>query len=234
MFRKTQILAFTAISVTAATLFLSLFRTSKKDEIAYQAIESMASGEKKNDHLALTNYCEQRRQKVAKELFLRDTAAKHVRIESGSSELFFFYEKKAVEVVEQLKNVTGAMQEEQYYLTKEGKEIVRSENGFRLRNGKGKQEFIVRSQDELIPMQEVRYFKAEKACYNYSSSLFVAEEVQLWKYRLKGHVLPKSFEGQIPLMSGTATTAQFVLKEGDFDFRAENLKVEINPKAGRL
>lgn len=74
------------------------------------------------------------------------------------------------------------------------------------------------------PMQRVRYLEAEKACYNYNSHLFTAEEAQLWKYQLEGHTPPDTIEGLKPLMQAQAKSVEFTLKGEGFDFTAHQMR----------
>lgn len=233
MFRKTTLFFLSVAAILSLSIFLLIFSTDKDDATdAYQVLEE-GSCEVKKNKIAMTNYCEQRREGVTKEIFLRDETTSHVRIISASSEIFFFYEKHAVEVEELLKNVLCTMQEELFYLLPDGREVIRNEAEiFVLR--KAKHTPITVDQKELQPMQYVRFFKAEKARYNYNSGLFIADNVELWKYRLEGHELPSNLKNFNPIMQGTATSAQFVLKNSRFDFQAENLKASFTPKRGMI
>lgn len=80
------------------------------------------------------------------------------------------------------------------------------------------------------PMQRVRYLKAERASYNYSSHLFVAENVHLWKYQLEGHTPPDNIEHAKALMRATAQSVEFTLKGNKLNFIAHQMKATVNGK----
>lgn len=84
------------------------------------------------------------------------------------------------------------------------------------------------------PMQEVRYLQAKKACYNYNTQLFVAEDVFISKFHFKGHVLPKTVEEATPLMQGTAESVEFTLKGEKIDFHAHHFKATFDSKTRKL
>lgn len=87
---------------------------------------------------------------------------------------------------------------------------------------------------EGIPMQEVRFLKAKKGSYNYTTGLFIAENVFLSKYHLAGHALPKTPLEMQPLMQGKAEFVEFTLKGEKIDFKAHQFSATFDPKKGML
>jgi hypothetical protein len=87
--------------------------------------------------------------------------------------------------------------------------------------------------DGAKPMQKVRYLEAERACYNYNTQLFVAEEAELWKYQLEGHA-PPQHKPVNPLMRATAKSIEFTLKGEKLNFVAHQMKAILNSKERRL
>lgn len=84
------------------------------------------------------------------------------------------------------------------------------------------------------PMQEVRYLEAKKACYNYNSQLFVAEDVFLSKYFLSGHTLPQTVGEVVPVMEGTAESVEFTIKGEKIDFRAHHFKATFDARERKI
>jgi hypothetical protein len=82
--------------------------------------------------------------------------------------------------------------------------------------------------DGLKPMQRIRYLEAERACYNYNSHLFIAEDVKLWKYQLEGHTPPDKIAHINPLMHAIAHSIEFTLQGDKLDFIAHQMKATIN------
>src|SRR4051812_32606822 len=101
MFRKTTLLFFSFAAILTLSILFLILSEDKGNATAYQMLEESSSDAKK-EKIAMTHYCEQRREGVTKEIFLRDANSTHVRIVSAHSELFFFYEKQEVEVEEML------------------------------------------------------------------------------------------------------------------------------------
>lgn len=78
------------------------------------------------------------------------------------------------------------------------------------------------------PMQKIRYLEAEKACYNYTSNLFIAEDVKLWNYQLEGHIPPKDLSSLEASMRATAHSVEFTLKGKKLDFTAHKMRAVVN------
>lgn len=208
-----------ALLIISVGFFISQIR--EEDVLAYhQLLENSEAGTKKSDLLAFSR---QTREGVTKQIWHE---TKHIRIESGESELFFFHQDNQIEIVEELATVRSAIQEEVYYVLPNGKEAVKHEDGhFYLRGG---ETLIDPTQSGLKPMQLVRYLEAEKACYNYNTQLFSARVVKLWKYRLEGHQMAIEFDEQSPIMSGTAHRVEFSLQGKDLDFHAYRMRATFN------
>jgi len=83
------------------------------------------------------------------------------------------------------------------------------------------------------PMQKVRYLEAERASYNYNNQLFVAEEVELWKYQLEGHEPPTHFHSPA-VMHAKAQSIEFTLKGEKLNFVAHRMKATVNGKERSL
>jgi hypothetical protein len=88
--------------------------------------------------------------------------------------------------------------------------------------------------EEGKPMQRVRHMKAIRACYNYNTHLFVAEEVKLWKYQLPGHSPPTHIDETNPVMRATAHSVEFTLHGNKLDFTAHQMRATMNVKEAHL
>jgi hypothetical protein len=154
-----------------------------------------------------------------------------IRILCKNSELFFFPEGKNVEVVEQMDQVDCLIQEEFYYLLPTGQEAL---------TYPGHNNLLLRGQDPHLanswidpqkirvkPMQKIRSLKASKACYNYTTNLFIADHVKMWSYEIPGHEPPLSIKGLKAHMESTADSVEFLLNEQDFTIKAHHLKAQF-------
>lgn len=225
MFKKTYLTSFLILTCLFLAICVKVFHVDESDIKTYLALEKSAS--KKKEGPTLTNYTQHIREGVVKELWVNQKEPKAFRILSDESELFFFHDDKALEVIEQLKTVTCMMQDELFYLLPDGKEVI--VKGERLCLKANPKTIVDPKKQDLIPMQRIRYIEAAKACYNYTTKLFVAENVNIWRYQIKGHILPSKVPDGKPLMSGKAESVELLLDEDNIDFRANHLKATFDP-----
>ncbi|MCB1181161.1 MAG: hypothetical protein KDK55_03955 [Chlamydiia bacterium] len=78
--------------------------------------------------------------------------------------------------------------------------------------------------------QELRYFEAEKATYNYTTQLLVANEVKFWKYQIDGQDLPDTPPTSPPLMNGIADTMIITITGSSVQMNADHFKATFDPK----
>jgi hypothetical protein len=78
------------------------------------------------------------------------------------------------------------------------------------------------------PMQKVRYMEGEHARYHYNSRLFIAHNVKLWQYEIEGHTPPEVQPIASSIMSATADSVEFVLKNEALDFTACHMRAIFN------
>lgn len=235
MFRAQLFAVSLALALVGTTIGIGLFRFNSFDLAAYQRLVERSSPQKKG---GLSTYSQQVRYNVNKEVWFHENDPLHFNIQAEESELFLFHDdKNNVEVIEEMHKVHCTMQEELFYLLPDGREAVKEGDGkLFLRGGKTNEPRLLIDSElpGLIPMQLVRYFEAEKASYNYTSQLFCAKSVKLWKYRLQGHNPPISFDRETPLMSGTARSVEFLMKGKELNFTAHTLKATFDPKKGAV
>lgn len=180
----------------------------------YALYEELLKSSRPEQESPLLSYSQQVREGVCKQIWYQDANPLYFRIESEESELFFFHQENQIEVVEQLEKVSCIMQEELFYLLPDGREVSEIDHSTR----------------DAEPMQRIRYLEAERACYNYTTQQFVAEEAKLWKFELQGHQAPQHFDKTKPTMSGTAQCVEFSLKGKQLNFQAHRMKATFNPK----
>ncbi len=78
-------------------------------------------------------------------------------------------------------------------------------------------------------MQRLRYVKGATADYHYKDSKLIVNDVSIKLLDLAGHKLPKLIEEKDKaLMTGTAKTATFSLKDHKIHFSADRLKLRFN------
>ena len=225
---KTQLIFSAFLFIALGILIaLKIFHVEKKDHRIYQELLESSSSKRAEE------YSQQRREKVCKEVWYQDKTPLHMRIESDDSTLFFFHQNNQAKVVEQLGTTRCMMQEELYYLLPDGREAIPKEEGKLLIRGEDpslEESWIASSLPGLTPMQLIRYFEADKACYNYATQLFLAEGVKLWQYRIEAHQLPSSLDAYTPLMSGTARRLEITLNEKKFDFQSDQMRATFKEK----
>lgn len=148
----------------------------------------------------------QNRTKIMKEIWLgrMNQNPRYMRITSPHSEFVIEKRKNRFEVFEKMENVTCLFQEKLYFAS------------------------------DQTPMQELRYFEAEKGVCNYTLSDFVGYHVVMKKFTLPGHHLSTpSFLELTPISKGLCEKVFLVLeKEGDLDVKMTGMQTTFNPKEG--
>ncbi len=133
------------------------------------------------------------------------------------------------EIVENMNHVVCYMQEELFYVLPDGREVIEQRNGkFLLRNANPQDpaSYIAKGDPGLKPMQIMRYMEADTASYFYRTDRFVADNVQITRYLIPGHLLATSFDKAKVLMKGVASTVEFSL-DGQVNFKASKLKANF-------
>lgn len=231
MFKKPLLIAACLLLLIASAIGVGLFQSKQKAKATYQHLIESSLGSKQEN---VTFSSQQMRKDVCKELFLRETDPRHIRIESKASELFFFdHRRKGIEVREEMRDVHCVMQEELFFVLPDGSEAIKMADGKCVMRGHSSTQ-IDPTMPGMIPMQLIRYFEAQNATYFYNSERLTAHTVKLWKYRMKGHQIPSSFEREIPLMSGVADSVELYLKEDEMQFTAHHLKAVFDAKRGTI
>ncbi len=235
MFKTPLLVSLLALFLIGGTIGVGLLKLRPRDFKIYQQLVESSKPSKQG---SLISYSQQARENVSKEIWFQEDVPLHCRIHCKASELFFFHdEKNKVEIVEEMEDVQGILQEELFYLLPDGREVLKKRTGKFLARGADPAvdaSWIDCVTSDLTPMQMVRYFEAEKASYNYNTQLFVGEVVKLWKYRLPGHTPPTSLETEFPSMQGTAKSVEFTVKGEEFQFTAKELKATFDPKKGAI
>lgn len=178
----------------------SILRVTQKHEENYLILTE--SSQSHSDKKSRLSHQQQHREDVYKEIWVQKDQRLQGRIQSDFSLLFLFPHGDKFDVIEDMENVRCMIQ----------KEIFLGEEG----------------ELERTPSQEVEYFEANKATYNYTTNLFIAEEVRLWRYRLNGDKLPKKIENQTPLMDGFAQKVILSLQNGKIKMKAHHLTATMN------
>ncbi len=231
MFRRSYLIGVAALLVAAGVLGWQMTRISDADHDAYHAL---VASTKTEPTLQRGEPGQQHRRLVYKDLWIAsDSGRLHYRIGCETSTLEVLIAGRNPEVVEHMAQVRGMMQESLFWILPDGREVVADGPGrFRLRGSS--RSFAGTPQEGWAPMQELRYLEAAKASYYYKSNHFVAEEAKLMRLRAKGHELLLTPEGLDPIITGTASSAEFFLAGKGVDFRANHLKATIYGGGGLL
>lgn len=126
-------------------------------------------------------------------------------------------------MIEQMEEITCIWQEKLYYLYPDGQKICSSDNPCQKNPSRN-----------LIPMQEVRYLKAETGSYNYNTQKFIGENVQFWKYQLPGHTPPQHVTEGVAIIAGKAQNIELTLTDDKPHFNANHMKIIFDPQTTNL
>ena len=225
---------FFILAILTGTFLLST-RMSPEDQASYNQMaqdqiekhELRKKGEVKKE----TKHV---RWNVLKRLWLSDKVPRlGVEMQGARSEVTVGMKKSEARLVETFHDVQGVIQQELFYKTQNGEEIVFTENGGLKKRGQSAE-----SPEEIFdvtvlqPMQRFRYFEADRAIYDFRTHTLIAYNVNFWTYCVQGHDLTKERSNLWPETSGSATsmTVCHAGSVGTLQFAAENLNMQITPE----
>lgn len=205
---------FSLMLIFGLSFFLYQFFISTPDaEKEYQALMRNADPSK----LESTPYVatQQHRQSHKDIWYTKEDQRMQLCLRSVDTELVLDHHDDNTELIEHMKDVTCYMQEELYYLLQDGHEVIKHQGG--------------ESQPEVgIPMQVIRYMKADTATYNYQTDHFFADNVQVSRYIIPGHQITFYLSDSTPLMHGIASSVEFSLVGNELNFTAHQLKATLH------
>lgn len=189
----------------------------------YHELVNRVSGEGEEEHFL----AKQERKNVTKELFYSHKGSdREARIVARDSRLVVEKEQKKSSFREEMDGVTCLYQEEVFYKTPEGKEVIIDEEGnYRFRKGGG-----IVSSNELSPMQRVRQVIADHAIYYFDEEMLEAERPFIKEYLMSGHHLPSELKGGALIMSGIASSVTVSFQREEISLEAKRLKAKVFPR----
>lgn len=213
---------------TAVGMFWYISHVTKKDYLEYERLLQSSNTLQKRESFFATQF----RRHVIKEIWFGHQHPLYVRIACDRSELIAFKEKEGIQTIEKMTHVKSLLQEKLFYLLPDGRKGVLDDEGLVVvKEAKGESK-IDPSIKSLTPMQEVRYFEAEKGVCGYKNLDFIGEDVKMKKYRLKGHTPPLFFPNLTPLVTGEGKKVYFALKDKKIDLRLEAFETTFDPNEG--
>lgn len=81
-----------------------------------------------------------------------------------------------------------------------------------------------------LPMQQMRFFKANAGTYQYTTQQLVAQAVTLSVFRQAGHVIPLQLSPRSAFMQGVAKDVSFSVAGSHPQFRAEQFRATLMPR----
>lgn len=201
-----------SIALFFAGLTITYFSFFLYDDHAQETYRKlMQQADPKSHQLEAQYKASQQHHQVRKEIYFTQNESRlQLLLLSANAELVLESLEGKIEMVEQMQDVNCFMQEKTYYILPDGREVT-NDNEF---NGK--------------PMQVVRYLKAKKAVYNYSSNNLKAQDVNIYQFVIPGHVLVENTNGLHPIMSGKAEMAQIFFDSEGMHFKAKNVKATFS------
>lgn len=237
MFRRMLILSGVLITAATALLLAFLVHIPKEDYALYEEIlkssnpQSMAKEESEQ-------IGHQDRELIEKQLwFTRNRIRLNITLQAEQSRLTYSLEDVGVDLVEEMQQVRGWMQEELFYRLPDGREAIPQEDGaLLLRNADPTltSSWIPRDTPGLEPWQQVREFEAEHATYLYWKKELVAKEASVRQYYSPGHQIRPTAAPPELLMTGVARRFTFTLVDREPKFHAETLSASIYSPRGLL
>ncbi|MCE5317432.1 MAG: hypothetical protein LLG04_08770, partial [Parachlamydia sp.] len=210
----------------AAWCASALFSSHDQDREAYRHLVEATTAPARYSTLENSTLIQQKRTGILKDIFyLQDHTRLSVHLTAANSTIELDQQKESPEIIEQLNEVTGFMQEELFYQLPDGREAFLQDNGrLLLRNGDPRKDkdWIEFPFTSLMPMQSMRYFEADHATYYYKSNHLLTQQVKVFRYVIPGHEPVSNVEGFKPVFTGVAQSAEIAL--ADTQFKASELK----------
>lgn len=214
---------------------ITLFPTDN-DAVEYQNIMRKASAKSRQEPKKEPFMATQHRIGVRKDIFYQEGESRlQMRVDSDKSDLVYDHQGDKTEIIEKLTNLRCYMQEELYYLLPDNREVVSTKDGrYKLRNTNPDNESPWVDVDQLTmqPMQAVRYIEADTAAYRMTSDSLIAEQAEIFQYKLPGHSLDNWTLPEKPCMKGVANKIEVKVKSSGLDIKASGLKGKILFKIG--
>ena len=205
-------------------LYWLLFSFHEEDRLEYKSLLDRANAAETKTSNTLYSAEQQHRQARKDLFFMKNGERLQMTVFSEDTRLILDKQEGHSDIVEHMTGVHCCMQEELFYLTSDGKEVMKSNPAtFILRNG----EAIDSNQKKLVPMQKIRYLDAKKAIYYYQTDLFLAENVKISEYVVDGHYLLENPPKKEPTITGTASAVEFSIAKDNIQFIAHHFKAII-------
>lgn len=164
--------------------------------------------------------------------FFNENQRLNMQIFSKKSDLVYDHRTKKAEVIEKLSDIQCYMQEELYYLTSDGREVLQNQNGkYVLKNKPNRDEKVADNFeiDRLKPMQKLRYIKAKNAIYEITSEALIAYCAEIYQMRVPGHLIPEILEPSGQIIAKTyADEITMKVEEKGIQFSAKGLKGQMD------
>ncbi|WP_039356656.1 MULTISPECIES: hypothetical protein [Candidatus Protochlamydia] len=200
MFKKRKI-ALIGILINLILGGIWFYSTPSADDVRNyrKLMEYSDRSSKKNEKHNKAFETQQNRTQVTKQiLFMKDQVRLQWRLMSEKSELKLSQIENAIELVEFFTEVTCQCQEQ----------------------------LDACSNTDLSchPSQLLRYLRAKKATYHYQTEQLTADDVQLARYKIKGHQWINDLQAFHPWMKGSAKRIQLSFSQNDRSFTAQDLQ----------
>jgi hypothetical protein len=193
------------------------------EEELQQLVESSPKKIRREQKKELRELTQQTRWGVTKEIFVADGPLyRVVNLQAARSEIHVAAKRPHMRVVEHFYDAKVYVQQELFYVTPDGTEVVYDAAGKLIARSKKPKEI---DPSKLMPKQRFRYFIAKQAMFDFHTDQLFAEDVQFWAYTADGHERLEDFSALQPDAKGTAS--KMTLQVGKNEFSAENLKVEL-------
>ncbi len=211
----------------------SVVATSKGEEL-HDLIESSPRKIRKEHRREKRELTNQTREIVSKTMYLGDGPLRRlVDMNASRSDIRVVAKKPHMRVVETFYDVTGIMQHELYYVTKDGKEVIYNDDGKLTFRDKLPPSTPI-DVSILSPKQHFRYFEAKEAMFDFHTSQLLATDVRFWTFSADGHDVLENPFVLMPEAVGEASKMSFFLsgENNKNNFSAEFLKVQFTPEGG--
>lgn len=218
------------LACAIALVIKSQAASSTEAEDLKALVESSPHKIRKEMRQSAHELTEQVRHVVSKQIFIAEGPHRRLfDIKADHSKITVISKKPYMHVVETFYNAKGYIQQELFYVTPEGDDVIYDGDGnLSFRNKKSSTLDVA----TLKPRQLYRYFEAAEAMYDFQTHQLMATDVKFWTYVADGHEQVIEPHAQDPQAVGVANRLSLYVSgpNSKEQLSAEHLKVWFTPE----
>ncbi len=213
-------------------MFKVMVHETPEDRAEYMQLMSQANPSILGSSTLTPYSVAQNRRGIQKDYFYSQGPDRlHVQLKSDNATLMMHQGAEGSALIEMMRDVECQMQDELFYILKDGREAVKLADGqLILKKSKPERPILLTPNETLgaEPMQYIRRLNAKEASFHYQTGQFAGKDVQMMHYVASGHEIPSAALVPSMALKGTADALEISLTKGKPNFKALGFKAQIS------